>query len=154
MSEGLTFGVYADTTPFFNGIAEAQAARDKLVKEWGETRREIIHGVREGFMMVNSLISSYRQVISLMGTTIDPVFDAMVAMLSATVSMMLSIATAYKATLVLSPLGAVVTAVAIGLSILSYSNLMRGQFEVLAALAKVESRMPQPVSGVAYGVSF
>ena len=150
MSEGLTFGIYADASDFFGEIARVKAAQDKLVAEWAENRRKLIAGIREGYRMVASLISSYRQAISLFGGTIDPLFDAMLTMLTATVSLMMAIAAAYTSTIVLSPLGAVVGGIAIGLSIVSYAKMMQSQAEIIATLTKLDREMPQ-THGVGVG---
>lgn len=116
---------------------------DEAVKKMVIARQKIIRGVREGMYMVTSLISSYRQAVSLIGGTIDPLFDAMLTMLSATISLMMAIASAYTSTIAMAPLGAVVAGIAIGLNILTYANLMASQTEIIATLTKLDREMPQ-----------
>ena len=125
---------------------------DEAVKKMVIARQKIIRGVREGMYMVTSLISSYRQAVSLIGGTVEPMFDAMLTMLSATVSLMMAIAAAYTSTIAMAPLGAVVAGIAIGLSILSYANLMKSQADIVASLTKIKAGMP--VAGVPFGVGF
>ena len=154
MSEGVTFSVNVDTSAAQLELTTLMTMTDKAVAEMVKARQKIIAGVRQGMYMVNSLISSYRQAMSLFGQTIDPVFDAMLTMLTATVSMMLAIAAAYTSTIALAPLGAVVAGIAIGLNILSYAKLVQSQAEILATLAKVDAQMPRPIRGVQVGVGF
>ena len=154
MSEGVTFSVNVDTAAAQMELTTLMTMTDKAVAEMVKARQKIIRGVREGLYMVTSLISSYRQAISLIGGTIDPLFDAMLTMLSATVSMMLAIAAAYTSTIAMAPLGAVVAGIAIGLSILSWAKMMQSQAEIVASLAKLDQQMPRPVGGVQMGVGF
>ncbi len=154
MSEGVTFSVNVDTAAAQMELTTLMTMTDEAVRKMVVARQKIIRGVREGLYMVSSLIGSYRQAISLIGGTIDPIFDAMLTMLSATVSMMLAIAAAYTSTIAMAPLGAVVAGIAIGLSILSYANLIASQAQIIATLANLEAQMPKPVRGVAFGVGF
>lgn len=154
MSDRVTFHVDVDTSTAQMELTTLMTMTDEAVKKMVEARQKIIRGVREGLYMVNSLISSYRQAVSLIGGTIDPIFDAMLTMLSATVSMMLAIAAAYTSTVAMAPLGAVVAGIAVGLSIVSYAKLMQSQAEILASMQDIHSQMPKPVSGVAFGVGF
>ena len=148
MSDRVTFSVDVDTSAAQLELTTLMTMTDDAVKKMVQARQEIIRGVREGLFMVGSLLSSYRQAISLIGGTIDPFFDAMLTMLSATVSMMMAIGAAYTSTIAMAPLGAVVLGIALGLSISSYGLLMASQAKIMAQLTDIRAGAEKAVAGM------
>ena len=146
--------ILADTTQAESMIGRLMGMLDAVAKRAHTVRQETIRGVREGFRMINSLMSSYREVMSIMGQNIDPFFDALLSVVAATVSLLLSVATGLLATGVGGAAAAVVAGIAIGLNIITTANLIRSKLEIMAALASLEARMPRVGARVAIGVSF
>lgn len=79
---------------------------------------------------------------------IDPFFDALLSIVSATVSLMLSVAAGLAATGIGGPAAAVVAGIAIGLNILTTAKLIASKIEIMASLTKIENRLSRPTGFV------
>ena len=154
MSDDVIIRVRVDSNEVDASIEATKAKADEVVREWKANRQEIIRGVREAMGYVNSLISNYREAMSIMGQQIDPFFDALLGMVSATVSLLLSIATVFIATGVGSTFGAVIGALAVGLSVLSYAKLMTSKAEIMAGLADLTAKISMGGQRTPIGGSF
>jgi len=110
-------------------IENLRKQAEAVTKEWAQERRAIIMSVQQTISYINRAVSMYRQVLQLMDANIDPFFSALLGMVTSTVSMMLSVATALTSSIVGAPLGAYVGAIAIGLNIATTAKLMRDKME-------------------------
>ena len=154
MSEGLTFTVEADTALAYSQLAAFKGAHDKAVAEMASDRQVVIRGIREGMRMTQQMITAYRQAVSIFGGTIDPFFDAILTMVSATFSMMISVAAAYSSTIVGAPIGAVIAGIAIAFNILTWAKLMASQAEIMASIGKMNQQIATQSYGRLTGMSF
>lgn len=154
MSDRLTGYIILDASESFSEIDKLMNMLDAAAKRAHTVRQEVIRGVREGFRMVNSLLSSYREAMSIMGQTIDPFFDALLSIVAATVSLLLSVATGLLATGVGGAAAAVVAGIAIGLNIITTANLIRSKIEIMARLAELGHKMSRLTPTTPMGVSF
>lgn len=114
MSEWTVGGaIIMDTSDAFMKIKELQDAIDQQAREWAIQRNTLLRQIREGFTLISSLMSSFRQAMSLFGAQIDPYYSALIGMVLSTTSMLLSAAT----TLALTGIGGVAAAIILGLAI-------------------------------------
>ena len=101
-----------------------RAALDKLTTEAKIARALVIQTVREGFFLLSSLMSSFRQAMSLFGQQMDPFFSALIGMVLSTTSMLISSATVLTATVLGAPVGAIIFGLAISFNILTLGKLI------------------------------
>ena len=141
MSDRVTIDLIVDTTSAEASIDRVMGLADRAVKDWREKRNNIIRGIRQTMGYINSLISSYRTAMSLIGAQIDPFYDALLSIVSSTVSMLLAISAAFIASGVGSAWGSVIAGIAIGLNIVSYVKLVAAKAEIMTNLAGIRERI-------------
>jgi len=148
----ITIGV--DDSEANASIEAVKAKADAVVKDWAEKRRELLSQIRDAFGYVQSLISSFRSVMSLFDTQIHPFYDALLSIVTSTVSMMLAIATALAAGVVTSPFAAVVAGIAIGLNILTTAKLIADKAAIMASFADMKAQFSMADQRAPIGGSF
>jgi hypothetical protein len=141
MSEDVTFYIRTDISDANASMDTVAAKGDKVVKDWVEKRRIILSQIREGMSMVTSLISSFREAMSIIGAQISPFFDAVLGMISATISMLLSVAAAYTASVVGAPYAVVISTVAVGLGVVSWAQAMASKAQIIATSEEIQSAL-------------
>ena len=154
MSDDVTIYIRTDTTDIDASIEETAAKADEVVREWATQRRTILSQVREAFSMINSLISTFRGYMSIIGAQIDPFFDVILGMISSTISMLVAVATAYYATVILAPWAVVVSAAAAGLAVVTFAKSMSDKAEMLAKFANVKQQLSMAAQRSPIGGSF
>ena len=161
MSEGtVTFAITADTTDAFASIAELQVAIDQQARDMRIHRNTLIRQLREGFTLISSLMSSFRQAMSLIGAQIDPFFSALVGLVLSTTSMLLSAGTTLALTGIGGVAGAIILGLAISFNILTLAKLADDKFDISRAfttmrqemLAHARGAIPRQVFGGAFTV--
>ena len=162
VSEGsVSFAITADVTDAFGSIAELQDKIDQQASDWQIARNKLLREVREGFMLISSLMSSFRQAMSLMGAQVDPFFSALVGMVLSTTSMLISAASVLTGTGIGAAVGAVLFGVAIAFNILTTAKLINDQewiqegfrsmiWELRADTARLAAQGPRTPFGVGF----
>ena len=141
MSERVEIGITIDTSEAQMSIEEVQARADEVTKEWRINRNTILRQVREGFTMISSLMSSFRQAMSLMGQQIDPFFSALIGMVLSTASMLISSATTLAMTGIGGAAAAVILGIAISFQILTLGKLLADKLEIKADFSSIHAQM-------------
>ena len=161
MSEGsVTFAITADTTEAFASITELQAAIDQQARDMRIHRNTLIRQLREGFTLISSLMSSFRQAMSLIGAQMDPFFSALVGLVLSTTSMLLSASTTLAMTGIGGVAAAIILGLAISFNILTLAQLADDKFEISRAFTSMRQQMlahargaiPRQVFGGAFTV--
>ena len=130
MSERMTIGVDVDTSAAHTNLAELQTAIDQQARDMRIHRNTLIRQIREGFTLISSLMSSFRQAMSLMGAQIDPFFSALIGMVLSTTSMLISAGTTLAATGIGGVAGAIILGLAISFNILTLGKLIDDKFNI------------------------
>ena len=159
VSEGpVTIPITADTTGAFASITELQAAIDQQARDWKIQRNTLMRQLREGFALISSLMSSFRQAMSLIGAQIDPFYSALIGMVLSTASMLISAATTLALTGIGGVAAAVILAIAISFQILTTAQLVSDQFEIGEAFSAMKQELfarPRTATGrQPFGVGF
>ena len=137
MSERVSVDVVVDTTQATASIQETKAGADAVVRQWKIDRAIIIQQVREGLTLISQLWSSFRQAMTLFGRQIDPFFGALIGMVLATTSMLISAAATLSATILGAPVGAVIFGLAVSFNILSIGKLIADKEKTDAILTNM-----------------
>ena len=145
----ITVGLIVDTVQAQLAIQDIVAQGEAATQDWARKRQMIISGIRQTMSMISSLMSSFRQGMSLIGQQIDPFFSALIGMVISTVSMLLSVGAGMVGTGIGSAAGAVVIGIAVALNILTTAKLVADQLEIKAdfsgireALKAVDTTVP------------
>lgn len=99
-------------------------AADKQTLQWKVDRNTLLRQIREGFTMISSLMASFRQMMSVFGQSVDPFFSALIGMVLAMASLLISSATTLAATVVGGPLAAIIFGLAVGFQIIAIGKLV------------------------------
>ena len=138
MSEGsVTFAITADTTEAFASIAELQEAIDQQARDARIHRNTLMRQIREGFTLISSLMSSFRQAMSLIGAQIDPFFSALIGLVLSTTSMLISSATTLAGTGIGVAAAAIILGLAISFNILTLGKLASDKFGIEESLREI-----------------
>ena len=159
MSEGsVTFAITADSTAAFASIAVLQEAIDQQARDWKIQRNTLMRQIREGFTLISSLMSSFRQAMSLIGAQVDPFFSALIGLVLSTTSMLISSATVLAATGVGGVAAAILFGVAISFNILSLAKLADDKFKISEMFSEIRQELhAHPITDrgtQAFGVGF
>jgi len=103
--------------------------RDRVVRAWKEDQEEIVHGMRDIDRTVNISVSMVRNLLQMVGATLDPMTNAMMQTIQVTVQSLYRIAAAWGTTGYGLTLTVAIGAAAIGLSVWSASEVSRGMNE-------------------------
>ena len=162
MSEGtVTFAITADTTAAFASIAELQAAIDEQAREARIHRNKLMREIREGFMLISQMMSSFRQAMSLIGAQVDPFFSALIGMVLSTTSMLISAATTLALTGIGGIAAAILFGIAVSFNILTTAKLISDQefiqegfrsmiWDLRGATARLAAQGPRTAFGVGF----
>jgi hypothetical protein len=124
MVSDVVIGISGDASQYNAELEAAKAKKDALVREWKIDRNTLLRQVREGFTMISSLMSSFRQAMSIFGQQIDPFFSALIGMVLATASMLISAATVLAMTGIGGVAAALIFGLAVGFQILTIEKLL------------------------------
>ncbi len=131
MSEGsIEWALVADSSDGFAKVKSLQDAINQQARDWQIQRNKLMREIREGFMLVSSLMMSFRQVMGIIGAQIDPFFSALVGLVLSTTSMLISSATVLAATGIGGVAAAIMFGIAISFNILSLAKLADDQFKI------------------------
>lgn len=133
-----------DTSEANVQLDEVEARVDEVTREWAARRTSIYTEVREAFRIISSLMSSFRQALSLFGQQIDPFFSALVGMVISTTSMLISVGTTLVGTGIGATVGAIVLGIAIAFNILTTIKLIADQKEIVAAFRDMMANVKPP----------
>ena len=159
MSEGpVTIPITADSTAAFASITELQAAIDQQARDWKIQRNTLMRQIREGFTLISSLRSSFRQAMSLIGAQIDPFYSALIGLVLSTTSMLISSATVLAGTGIGVAAAAIILGLAISFNILTLAQLASDKFEIAEAFSAMKQELfarPRVATGrQPFGVGF
>ena len=159
MSEGpITIPITADTTGAFASIAELQEAIDQQARDAKIHRNTLLRNIREGYMLISQMMSSFRQAMSLIGAQIDPFYSALIGMVLSTTSMLISSASVLSATVLGAPVGAILFGLAIAFNILTTAQLVSDQLGIAEAFSAMRQELfarPRVATGrQPFGVGF
>ena len=124
MSNRVDVTVAVSTVQAQLDINTVKAQADEVVRQWKIDRAIMIQQIREGLTLISQLWSTFRQAMSLFGQQIDPFFGALVGMVLATTSMLISASATLSATVLGIPLGAVIFGLAMSFNILTIAKLV------------------------------
>jgi hypothetical protein len=144
MSDELRLVVSVDDTNIVDtseDIEDVDAQMDAVVVKWKMTRKEIMTGLRITLNTISSMITSYREAMSLIGMNVDPFFSALIGMVVSTVSMLLALSTALAASGVGAAAAGVMLSIAIGLNIVTLGKLVADKILVTRQMNEIEQRM-------------
>lgn len=141
MSEEVRVNLTVDSTEAKLSIDEIKAKADEVTREWKINRNTILRQVRETFTLISSLFSSFRQAMSLFGQQIDPFFSALVSMVLATASMLISAATTLAATGIGGAAAAVVFGIAMAFQILTLTKLTADKAETMGLFRDIQQQI-------------
>jgi hypothetical protein len=144
MVSDVVIGVIGDTGNFDSKVDASKAKKDALIREWRIERNTLMRQVREGFTLVSSLMSSFRQAMSLFGQQIDPFFSALISMVIATASMLISASTVLAMTGIGGAAALVVFSLAISFQVLTLGKLIADKAETDGLLDKIMNAMHAP----------
>lgn len=82
----------------FKNAAEAHEIIDKVTTRWAKVKRILIKEGTAILRSVHAIIGVYRSVVKVMGMTIDPMHEILIAYIATTVSTMIMISTAMAST--------------------------------------------------------
>jgi len=159
VSEGpITIPITADSTAAFASITELQGAIDQQARDWKVQRNTLMRQIREGFTLISSLMSSFRQAMSLMGAQIDPFYSALIGMVLSTASMLISSATTLALTGIGGAAAAVILGLAISFQILTLAKLVADKEKTDGILTALSQAIASGSRGTptpqAFGVGF
>ena len=126
----LSYALVADSAEGFAEVKALQDAINEQARQWKIDRNTLLREVREGFMLISSLMSSFRQAMSLIGAQMDPFFSALVGMVLSTTSMLISAATVLTGTGIGAAVGAVLFGLAIAFNLLTLAKLVADKEEI------------------------
>jgi len=141
LSEEVRVNLTVDSTEAKLSIDEIKAKADEVTREWKINRNTILRQVRETFTLISSLFSSFRQAMSLFGQQIDPFFSALVSMVLATASMLISAATTLAATGIGGAAAAVVFGIAMAFQILTLTKLTADKAETMGLFRDIQQQI-------------
>jgi len=120
-----------------------KAKIDAQQREWEIKRQQILAEMRDVSMGINQLFTSIRLVVSIAGEAIDPIYSALMSIISGTVSLMLATATAITAGSfgILGWIGLALAAAAIGLQVGQTAKLLIERQMVENRLSTVEGKL-------------
>lgn len=147
VSDRITIYLGVDTTEAESSIDAVKAKADEVTRQWKIDRALLIQQVREGFMLISQMWSSFRQGMSLFGQQIDPFFGALIGMVLSTTSMLISSATAISATVLGAPVGAILFGVAVSFNIISIAKLIADKQASDGILTNISQALSNITSG-------
>jgi hypothetical protein len=151
VSDRVEIVIDVDDTEAQMTLDEIQARADEVTKEWKINRNTILRQVREGFTMISSLMSSFRQAMSLFGAQIDPFFSALISMVLSTASMLISAGTTLAMTGVGGIAGAVILGLAIGFQILTLAQLAADKVQLMGGIEGIMDAIKRSAYATARG---
>ena len=159
MSERMTIGVDVDTSAAHTNLAELQTAIDQQARDMRIHRNTLIRQIREGFTLISSLMSSFRQAMSFMGAQIDPFFSALIGLVLSTTSMLISAGTTLTGTGIGAVAGAIILGLAISFNILTLGQLLNDKFDIKQTIDEMRQEMfararATPPRQVQFGAGF
>jgi len=131
VSNRVTIHIGVDKTEADADIEAVKARSDAVVKEWRIRRMEIIQGVREAVTLMSTMMSSFRQFMTLVGAQVDPFFSALIGMTLSTISMILSVSAGLAATGVFAAAALALGTIAISMNVLVMSKLINDRTGIL-----------------------
>ena len=141
MSNNVTVSLILDNTQTLAQIEQTEAKVDEVTGKWVLTRSTIEREIRSVMRNISSLISTFRGVMSAMGATLDPWFDALLAMVSSAISTLFAVGIAMAESIIGSPFALAVFMAAIGLQAFTTGKLIREFAVIMSKMATIENRM-------------
>ncbi len=153
MSSEVNIIIKSDSTQVKKDIDDVESKVDSIVGKWKIARLGIEIEIGQTLRNISSIISTFRGVISAMGLTLDPWWNAMTNLVSATISSLFAIGLALSASgvgLAVSPL---VFAASAGLSIfmvgkmaVDFGRISAEVATIARNLAFLEDRISVPIT--------
>ena len=124
MANDVTLSIVLDQTQLNTGLAEAMVKIDAAVKAAKEARRKIMQDISQATGAISTMMTSYSQIMNLLGMQADAFYAALIGMTLSTISMLISIASALAATVVGIPASVVIMGVAASVNLLVLGKLI------------------------------
>lgn len=137
----VTISIGVDTTEGNVAVDALQAKIDRQQGEWKQARIQIMNEIREVSRGINMLFQSIRLAVAITGQSIDPVFSALMSIISGTVSLMLATAAALATSVILAGVGVALGAAALGLQLGQTAKLIIERKMVSDRLRNIEARI-------------
>jgi hypothetical protein len=155
VSDDVTIRLGVDTTQADAEIATLQSKIDRQATEWQLKRQQIINEMQNISSGISDIFMAVRLAAQVTGQALDPIFNALMATVSATVSLMIATATALAAGSVgiLGWISIALTAAAVGYNVAQFGRLLAEKQVLDARLMSVESRVAAAArsGGVMFG---
>ena len=136
VSDPLLVFLGIDDTEFMSSIDKIKAKVDEVVADWSAKRAVILAQINTISQGIGLAIRAVRMGIQAVGGTLDPMQNAILAMISSTTSIMIATASA----LAIGSLG-LLTGVALALAAFAYGFSMAQQAKALADFLKVREEI-------------
>ncbi len=150
MSSEVNIIIKSDSTQVRKDVVDVESKVDTVVSFWASARAAITREIATTMRNITSLISTFKSVISAMGLTLDPWWNAMLTLVSATISALFAISFALTASVVGTGVAPFVAAAAAALSIFMVGKMAADLGRITAEMASVnrqitllEERVPQ-----------
>lgn len=141
VSDNVRITLDVDATAALASIDAVKAQADEQARQWATQRNTMLRQIREGFTLISQLMSTVRQAFSIFGQQIDPFYSALIGMVLATASMLLSAASVLSATVLGAPVGAVLFGLAIGFQILTLGKLVADKVHSEGVMEQMQSNL-------------
>lgn len=110
--------------------------------------RKAMQASMRGLGALSATVSLFSTIGSYFPSALTPIFNAAMQSILTTVAAMQGIAAAYAATGILAPLGAIVYGVSIGLSIVGFFEVLKGQLGMEAEINKMNTLVRQMATAI------
>ena len=105
--------------------------------------RKAVRASQRGLSALSATVSIFQTIGSYFPSALTPIFNAAMTAILTTVASMQAIAAAYMAGGVTAPLAAIVEGAAIGLGIIGFFEVLKGELNMKAEIDKMNSLMRQ-----------
>jgi hypothetical protein len=142
--ENYKIGMDAGLTP--QGETNLKAVQDRVRRlnaEVEEFERKAMRASMRGLGALSATVGLFQTIGSYFPSALTPIFNAAMSAIGTTVAAMVAIGSAYAATGVLAPLTAVVYGAAIGLSIVGFFEVLKGQLNMKTEIDKMSGLVRQ-----------
>ena len=152
MSDRVDITVAVHTEEADASIEATKAKADATVEQWRLDRMEIIQGVRESITLISTMMSSYRQFMSIIGAQVDPFYSALIGMTLSTISMLLSLSAVLALTVVWAPVAVVIASIGIGLQIATLVKLIKDKADTSGTFNNLNNRIAGNIARIGKGM--
>ena len=133
----------ADTTALSEKVANWKNRLRQLNNEVEQFERKALVASMRGLGALSATISIFQTIGSYFPSALTPIFNAAMTAVATTVAAMTAIASAYVAGGVTAPIAAIVYGASIGLSIVGFFEILKGELNMKSEIDKMNSLLRQ-----------